>query len=570
MSRPVHFLLAFLSSVPCVFATTYEVGPGKPFVNLQAVAPLLAPGDVVLVSGNATYPGGIVLSEAGTAAAPITIRGIRINNNRPVLSGGTNTIEFRSNHYIFEGFEVAGGSFRGIYHHGDDITIRDCLVRDCPAHGILGADSDSGSLLLEYTEVRNCGNGTTQHQIYMATDNTVFPNAVFRMQYCYVHHATGGNSVKSRAGRNEIYYNWIEGGQYHELELIGADGQVPGLVREDSDVVGNVLIKYSNWGTFITRIGGDGTGTSMGRHRFAWNTIILAPTTTAAVFRLFDNLQSFEAHNNVIYRLGGGTVKITDTSGLSIPLATVAVSGSNNWIPSGSTLIPAQWTGTLTGTNPFFENSAMSNFTPAAASPLLNNSTAPTQSPAGFSFPNPLQKPFFEPPIHTALPPGFGAARPVVGMIDIGAIERPGALLLGSGEDLQLLTFINNTGNGASPFKVAFTGDLIRIEFSSPAQTFTGAFPLLAGQIFPTGYVPGFITEFPELHMDILAIESLYDPFSAPPPNTGILPSGGIIINTAAQSYLAGYTVRLQALAAAPLAANGIFATSDVRDLRME
>jgi hypothetical protein len=71
----------------------------------------------------------------------------------------------------------------------------------------------------------------------------------------------GGNAVKTRAQRNEIYYNWIEGSQYPELSLIGPDwsevdgggypdgGSVPpnctlqnsrdSLVREDSDVVGS-------------------------------------------------------------------------------------------------------------------------------------------------------------------------------------------------------------------------------------------------------------------------------------------------------------------------------------------
>ena len=50
---------------------------------------------------------------------PITIRGIRVNGNRPVLSGGTNTVLFATDWpysppgadwYIFEGFEVTGGS----------------------------------------------------------------------------------------------------------------------------------------------------------------------------------------------------------------------------------------------------------------------------------------------------------------------------------------------------------------------------------------------------------------------------------------------------------------------------
>jgi hypothetical protein len=43
----------------------------------------------------------------------------------------------------------------------------------------------------------------------MATDQTAYPGAVFRMQHSYVHDANGGNNVKSRAERNEIYYNWI-------------------------------------------------------------------------------------------------------------------------------------------------------------------------------------------------------------------------------------------------------------------------------------------------------------------------------------------------------------------------
>ncbi len=64
--------------------------------------------------------------------------------------------------------------------------------------------------------------------------------------------------MKSRAERNEIYFNWVEGGRYHELELIGADGQAPGLAREDSDLVGYVLRKTND--SYSIRIGGDGTG----------------------------------------------------------------------------------------------------------------------------------------------------------------------------------------------------------------------------------------------------------------------------------------------------------------------
>ena len=73
------------------------------------------------------------------------------------------------------------------------------VVHDCPSHGILGADEDSGSLTLDYVEVYRCGSGYSHHPIYIATDEQTHPHSVFRMQHCYVHDGLGGNNVKSRA-----------------------------------------------------------------------------------------------------------------------------------------------------------------------------------------------------------------------------------------------------------------------------------------------------------------------------------------------------------------------------------
>lgn len=549
--------------------TLYEVGPGKPYASLQAVAPLLAPGDTVTVAGNTTYGGGVVFTKNGTAASPIRIVGVRVQDKRPVLSGGSNTVEFRANHYIFESFEVTGGTSRGLYHHGDQITVRDCLVRDCPNQGILGADSDSGSLLLEFTEIRNCGAGTQAHQVYMATDNTKYPAAVFRMQFCYVHHGNGGNNIKSRAGRSEIYYNWIEGAFYHELELIGADGQPPALVREDSDVVGNVLVQYATQGTFFARIGGDGTGTSNGRHRFAFNTFIQPSNKTGAVFRLFDTLQSFEAHNNVIYKFGAAS-KITDTANLAIPYSSIAVSGYNNWIPAGSFNIPAQWSGTLNGTASPFVNASAGDFAPAGAGPLINTALLNAPGPAGFPFPSPLVDPLFTVPGPSPVLPGFQKARSITGTRDIGSIEVAAPFLPGSGEDLTMSTFVNMAGAGAEPWKVIFTNDELTVAMNSPGGTFTGALPLLAGQLFTTGNPPTANPLFPFLHMEPALIESLYDPFSAPPPDTGVLPAGGLVINFTVPAGLAGATIRIQALVVSVNAMNGIFAISSPHDLRLE
>lgn len=415
-------------------AATYQVGPGRTYTNLQSVASSLQPGDIVEVDGDTTYPGDVTFTEPGTPDQKITIRGIRINGNRPVISGGTNTVQFQTwpytepgaDHYVFEGFEVTGGTSRGIFHQADDLTIRDTAVYDCPSQGILGADQGSGSLLLEYVEIYRCGSGTYSHQIYMATDEANHPGSVFRMRHCYIHDGNGGNNVKSRAERNEIYYNRIEGAYYHELEMIGPDGADPGLAREDSDVVGNVFRKTRNF--YVTRIGGDGTGATDGRYRFVNNTFICE---TSAAFRLFDGIESVEMHNNVFYGNGGGGVDMISDGDASWTTGSAVISGSNNWVPSGSTDIPAQWTDTVTGTDPGFTDVASLDLRPATGSPLINAGTDSPSSPAGFGFPSPLFPPAMHPPTQTIEMPDLAEPRPTDATIDIGAYEAISPLVTG-------------------------------------------------------------------------------------------------------------------------------------------
>ncbi|HPQ39141.1 MAG TPA: hypothetical protein PLV45_02105 [bacterium] len=427
---PARFIV--LMCLPAVFfttdagAVTYQVGPGKPYADLQSVAPLLLPGDLVEVDGSHTYPGDVVFTQPGSAVQPITIRGIRIGGTRPVISGGTNTVHFRTDwpysgpgadHYIFEGFEITGGSFRGVYHQAGDLTVRDCRVHDCPQHGILGADQGSGSMTMEYVEVYNCGSGDTRHQIYMATDEVNHPGSIFRMQFCYIHDGIGGNNVKSRAERNEIYYNWIEGAYYHELELIGPDGAEPSLAREDSDVVGNVLFKRNTF--HVTRVGGDGTGETFGRYRFVNNTFICGDSST---FRLFDGIESIEMHNNVFYR-GTGSIDIIRTVDATWSTGSELIAGQNNWVLSGTADVPAQWTGTVFGTDPGFVDFNTDDLRPGAGSDLLDAGAETLAGPPGYPFPNPLFPPEYHPPLHSAGLPGSGEPRPSDAPIDIGAYE---------------------------------------------------------------------------------------------------------------------------------------------------
>ncbi|HVW25209.1 MAG TPA: hypothetical protein VHC69_07535 [Polyangiaceae bacterium] len=417
-------------SVPCL-ATTYQVGPTRSLTTLNAVASKLAPGDVVEVDGDATYAGGIVLARPGAAGNPITIKGVYVNGKRPVLSGGANTIEIQGDHYVLQGFEITAATTRCVYHHSDDVTMRDLVVHDCQAHGLLGADQDSGSLTLEYSEFYGSGSGTNEHQIYMATDEVAHPGSVFRMQFCYVHGGKGGNNVKSRAERNEIYYNWIEGAVYHELELIGpdpsdaADGWTEDLKREDSDVVGNVLRKTQT--SFVTRFGGDGDGQTNGRYRFVANTVLTQPGGSA-VFRLFDGIESVEMHDNVFFvdpNPSGAATIVRDSEAVWSTGMRI-VGGSHNWVVSQASAVPPEWTVTLKGTNPQLANISSFDLSPVASGPLADGCTC-ISSPPGYDFPNPLPWPAFEPPRHLLEAPGTAIARSVSGQLYIGAYQPDGS-----------------------------------------------------------------------------------------------------------------------------------------------
>jgi hypothetical protein len=430
----VAIAASLVDALSAASAATYAVGPGRGYATLPALfaAVDLEPGDLVEVDGDTVYPGGIIwpANDGGAPGNPVIVRGLRVNGAQPTLSGGTNTIEIRANHVVFEGFEVTGGTFRCVFHHSHDVVIRDAWIHHCPAHGVLGADQDSGSLTIEYSEISHAGGGTTQHAIYMATDEVTYPGAVFRLQHSYVHTGTGGNLIKSRAERNEIYYNWIEGAVYHELELIGPDpnGAKPGwtaaLAREDSDVVGNVIVHTSTTFGAVMRLGGDATGESHGRYRIVNNTILrLGHTDTPTIFRLFDGIESVEMHNNLIWRDGGHALRVVREVEAVWASGQSRITGSNNAFVASAVFVPPGWSQSRLVTGADFSDVAARELHLAADSPLhdlgsTDTSTAPLYDIADAEFP-----PRFH-PARMLQAVGSAQSRPSNGAgLDLGAFE---------------------------------------------------------------------------------------------------------------------------------------------------
>jgi hypothetical protein len=426
LSAPGIMLLCSLCA--SLSAATYQVGPSRSYTTLQAVVDRLGPGDVVQVDGNATYPPAVYLTQSGTRIAPITIVGVRsAGGTRPVISGaGAYGISVSADNIVLQGIEVTG-STKGIGVFGDNIRVSDCVIHGCN-HGFIGYGTGTGSVTLEYSELYANGFNTGMyHQIYMATDEMAHPGAVFRLQYCYIHNGVNGDNVKTRSERNEIYYNWIElaGTTGHGLGLFAPDPDDNAAVtvntaREDADVVGNVIVQS---GESCARIGGDTPGyPTNGRYRFVNNAFI--GTAQVDIIRTFNTIETLEMYNNVIYNTAGGSsIRLLNDNDGAWVHAPRSVIGSHNWVQTGATNVPPEWTATTgSSASPFVDANAK-DFRPTSGGPLVNTGASSTPTLAAYPFPTPLFPPAFLPPQHALVALGAAVVRPTDGSIDIGPFE---------------------------------------------------------------------------------------------------------------------------------------------------
>jgi hypothetical protein len=128
-------------------------------------------------------------------------------------------------------------------------------------------------------------------------------------------------------------------------------------------------------------------------------------------------------HNNIFYRASGTGTPIVRTTEALWRSGAELIAGRNNWVQTGLTVVPSQWTGTITGTDPQFGSPMNNDFRPAAGSPLANAGTSTPQSAPGYPFPSPLFPPSFHPPGRTLVAVGAAEVRPSDGFVDIGAYE---------------------------------------------------------------------------------------------------------------------------------------------------
>ena len=418
----------------------YHVGQNCNYKKIQDVLYKLKAGDTIFVDGDATYPGGIFFNTAsGTADKPITLKGITVDGNKPKIKS-LNTrhiLFFNRSHYVIDNLDIEGNlqelltifpsvsaetiatenpdnasteihsriNYAAVYNRSAHLTVRYCSIHDARM-GVFASDDLSGAYVIEYNDIYRNGCHYGDHNIYIATDEARYPATAAIIRFNHIRNSVSGNGLKTRSAKNLVYYNVFEDNFIHSIELIGA---APGsalmrdmkvynpdfhefYVREDGDVVGNLVIHRDAPHIHMTlvRCGGDGVGQSYGRFRFVNNTFIML--NRQGQYRRFIRaefgVESFEMYNNIFYSttpdasrifadnetvnpprwasISGGTAigQVGDQNWGSqwstawAGAAGVRVAGANNWVSAGSQQIPGAWINTQYGSNPFVDLTA--------------------------------------------------------------------------------------------------------------------------------------------------------------------------------------------------------------------
>ncbi len=408
---PTVVLSIVVLVAPLAHATTYEVGPGKPLANVGDVPwESLNAGDTVLIYARPTpYREKWVISRAGTAVAPITVRGIAdASGNLPVISGdnattrlqldytnevrgvikiGTANPDVLPQYIVLESLDVRsarpGYTFTddagtpgvaynanaaAIYvERGQHITIRGCTIHDSGNGLFIGIyNGDTQDILVDGNYLYDNGNvgSAFEHNNYTAAVGIVFQ----RNRFGPLRPGCNGNALKDRSIGTVIRYNWIESGN-RQLDLVDAEDD-PSLITDPryrtTFVYGNVLIEPEGAGNSqIVHYGGDSGDESIYRKgvlHFFQNTVVSTRSGNTTLLRLSTNDETADVRDNVVYVTApGNRLAMLDSDG-TLELRA-------NWFKTGFVSSHSGLTGTITtpvpnvtGASPGFVDEAAQDF----------------------------------------------------------------------------------------------------------------------------------------------------------------------------------------------------------------
>jgi hypothetical protein len=288
-------------------ADTLRVGPDEAFATIAAAAEGVRDGDTVeILAGD--YPGDAAVWRANG----ITIRGL---GGRPHISAAGRHVEgkgtwlVKGNDVTIEHIELSGaavpsGNGVAIRVEGRNLSIRDCYLHHNQMGLLAGIPDPLSTIRIERSEVAHSGGGTALgHGIYVGDIGELVVTG------SYLHHASLGHNLKSRAAKTSLYSNRIAD---------EADGNSSYLVDTPNGgrlvMVGNILQQGPQTDNYhLVRFGAEGI-------RHAHNEILAAHNTfvnlrpDGAMFLGTNGATRVLLVNNIFWGPGGFAGDVGDLS----------------------------------------------------------------------------------------------------------------------------------------------------------------------------------------------------------------------------------------------------------------
>jgi hypothetical protein len=369
-----------LAATGAAHAATLTVGPGRTYATPCAAFAAAADFDVIEIDAAGNYAGDVCTITRND----LVIRGV---NGRPVIDAAGRSAEGKAIWVIkgidtlvdnieFTGARVPDRNGAGIRQEGRFLTVRNSVFHH-NENGILTAADDQSDIVVEHSVFAFNGYGDGfSHNLYIGHVRS------FTLRGSWSHDANVGHLVKSRAATNRIEYNRLTneqgGNASYEIDLPNGGFSV---------VVGNLVQQgpaASNGG--IVSYGLEGASNPSQELYLVNNTIVNDRSAGTFVLVGSGTTRVFAA-NNVFG--GAGT---TWTSPI--------VESLNNHVAA----------------QPAFVNRAGFDYRPAPGAPFVDVGVDPGNDSAGRSL-----RPTLE-----YVQPASTRPRPVVGALDIGALEQEG------------------------------------------------------------------------------------------------------------------------------------------------
>lgn len=348
----ILFILCFWLTYTGAQAKEYDVGGGKNHYSTMAELT----SSIRLASGSTVniYPGTYtdtwnISNAKGTAAQPITIRGVNADGNPITSPQETCVFDFASNTSKLTAINIYGSSswitIQGLAFknatrttnmkvvYGDvfrvwasgTVTFRYILFKNNTS--TTGAKLGNNKMIVEYCEFSE---GTTTHSNPHMLYSIAGKHLV--VQHCYFHdyNSSRGSVIKTRDRKADILYNYIDMGTA-KGGIDACHFEKRPITNQHTNVIGNIFIKSTDdgdgWAQSFVKHSHDNQKTPRpGKATIINNTFIdLTGTIEGAINLTTSSGNNNEVSNNIFFGITDLTSGGNDDT----------LAGKNNWIPSG-------------------------------------------------------------------------------------------------------------------------------------------------------------------------------------------------------------------------------------------